>query len=93
MGSTKLWFPSRRSVASHRGALSIVLLGHWRSGRLRGGNFLYFLEGSWSLRQEPSLVFSDSRRQSSGEPDVVWNVQTYIGILENGGDGRNQQMR
>lgn len=28
----------------------MVLLGHWRSGRLRGGNLLYFVEGSLSLR-------------------------------------------
>jgi hypothetical protein len=27
----------------------MVLSGHWRSGSLRGGNLLYFLEGSLSL--------------------------------------------
>lgn len=51
MGSTKLWLPSLRSVDSHRGALSIVLEGHWRSGRFSGGNFRYFFEGSLSLPQ------------------------------------------
>ena len=50
MGSTKLWLPSRKSVASHRGALSMVLSGHVRLGRFTGGNFLYFLEGSLSLQ-------------------------------------------
>lgn len=52
MGSTRLWFPSRRSVASHRGALSRVLFGHWRSGREMGGNLLYFVEGSLSLEAQ-----------------------------------------
>lgn len=49
MGSTKLWLPSRRSVDSHRGGLSIVLLGHDLSGRFSGWNFLYFFEGSASI--------------------------------------------
>ena len=49
MGSTKLWLPSRKSVESHRGGLSMVLLGHCRFSSLRGANFLYFFEGSLSL--------------------------------------------
>lgn len=49
MGSTKLWLPSRRSVDSQRGGLSIVLLGHDRSGRFNGWNFLYFVDGSLSI--------------------------------------------
>jgi hypothetical protein len=56
MGSTKLWFPSLRSVDSHRGALSIVLFGHWRSGKFTGANLRYFLEGSLSLRRGRSIV-------------------------------------
>jgi hypothetical protein len=56
MGSTKLWLPSRKSVESHRGGLSIVLLGHWRFSSLRGGNLLYFCEGSLSLESK-SLAF------------------------------------
>jgi hypothetical protein len=49
MGSTKLWLPSRKSVESQRGGLSMVLLGHCRFSSLTGGNFLYFFEGSLSL--------------------------------------------
>jgi hypothetical protein len=49
MGSGLLWFPSRRLVSSHLGALSRILEGHWRSGRLRGGKALYFVHGSLSL--------------------------------------------
>jgi hypothetical protein len=49
IGSTKLWFPSRKSVASHRGGLSLVLDGHCRLGRSRGLNCLYFLHGSRNL--------------------------------------------
>lgn len=50
MGSTKLWLPSLRSVASHLGALSMVFDGHCRLGRFNGLDLLYFLEGSWSLQ-------------------------------------------
>jgi hypothetical protein len=49
MGSTKLWLPSRRSVDSQRGGRSIVLLGHERSGRFSGWNFLYLVDGSLSI--------------------------------------------
>lgn len=49
MGSTRLWLPSRRSVDSHRGGLSMVLLGHDRSGRFRGLKALYFFQGSASI--------------------------------------------
>jgi hypothetical protein len=51
IGSTKDWFPSRRSVASHLGGFSIVLEGHCRFGRLMGLNGLYFLDGSLSLER------------------------------------------
>jgi hypothetical protein len=54
IGSTKLWLPSRRSVASQRGGLSIVLFGHVRSGKFNGLNRLYFLEGSLSLQDTRS---------------------------------------
>jgi hypothetical protein len=27
----------------------MVLLGHWRLGKFRGVNFLYFVDGSFSL--------------------------------------------
>ena len=33
IGSARAWLPSRRSVDSQRGALVMVLDGHWRSGR------------------------------------------------------------
>lgn len=49
MGSTRLWLPSLRSVDSHRGGLSIVLLGHDRSGRFSGWKALYFFHGSLSI--------------------------------------------
>ena len=49
MGSTRLWLPSLRSVLSHRGGRSSVLLGHVRSGRFSGANFLYFVDGSLSI--------------------------------------------
>lgn len=73
MGSTRDWFPSLRSVDSHRGALSMVLLGHCRSGRCTGGNALYFVEGSLSLRSVPRISFNRIR--------VDWNsLYAYIGI-------------
>jgi len=49
MGSTSDWLPSRRSVDSHRGGLSMVLDGHALSGRVNGVNFLYFFHGSLSI--------------------------------------------
>lgn len=49
IGSGRLWLPSRRSVANHRGALSITLSGHCRLGRFKGLKGLYFFEGSLSL--------------------------------------------
>lgn len=49
IGSTKLWLPSRKSVASHLGGLSMTLLGHVLFSSFNGGNLLYFLEGSASL--------------------------------------------
>ena len=52
MGSTKLWLPSRKSVESHRGGASMVLFGHWRFLSLRGGNLLYFFDGSLSLKSK-----------------------------------------
>jgi hypothetical protein len=36
-------------VDSHRGGLSIVLLGHDRSGRFSGWKALYFFHGSLSI--------------------------------------------
>lgn len=63
MGSGRLWLPSRKSVASQRGALSITLLGHWRLGRSNGLKGLYFVEGSLSLWEtEISLEMSDQLR-------------------------------
>jgi hypothetical protein len=49
MGSTKLWLPSLRSVDSHRGGFSIVLLGHVLSGRFNGLKGWYFFQGSLSI--------------------------------------------
>lgn len=71
IGSTKLWLPSRKSVDSHRGAFSIVLDGHCLFGRLIGGNFLYFTDGSLSL--------VDSQRYANS-----WTGNTYIGIVLTG---------
>ena len=34
----------------------MVLLGHWRLSSLRGGNFLYFCEGSLSLESRLSAI-------------------------------------
>lgn len=49
MGSTKDWFPSRRSVANQRGGLSMVLEGHCRLGKWSGWKGLYLLDGTLSL--------------------------------------------
>ncbi len=38
IGSIRAWFPSRRSVESHRGAAVMVRAGHRRSGRSTAGN-------------------------------------------------------
>lgn len=82
MGSTKLWLPSRRSVDSHRGALSSVLFGHWRSGRLMGGNFLYFLDGSLSLQWAVVNFWVPRYRMKQLQSCFAKrNVRTYIGIL------------
>lgn len=64
IGSGRLWFPSRRSVAIQRGAFSITLSGHWRFGSLRGGNRLYLFEGSLSLLR------SVKRRGGEMGPDI-----------------------
>lgn len=56
IGSTKLWLPSRKSVESHLGGLSIVLSGHCLFSSFRGGNRLYFIEGSLSLHLSISIL-------------------------------------
>lgn len=76
MGSTKLWLPSRKSVDSHRGGLSMVLLGHCRFSSLRGGNFLYFIEGSLSLLSIVSVHCIPRPRGAK---------VTYMGMLTDGG--------
>lgn len=58
IGSTRLWFPSLRSVASHLGALFRTLEGHCRSGRLTAGKDLYFLDGSLSLQRGSATFIS-----------------------------------
>jgi hypothetical protein len=45
MGSISAWLPSRRSTEHHTGGAVIVLAGQVRSGRLMGGNGLYFSIG------------------------------------------------
>lgn len=76
MGSTKLWLPSRKSVESHRGGLSIVLLGHCRFSSLGGENLLYLREGSLSLAfKSLATVFQDPKAQEL----------TYIGMMTDGG--------
>ncbi len=49
IGSAKAWLPSLKSVASHRGGLSMVLDGHCRSLIFNGLKARYFFEGSSSL--------------------------------------------
>ena len=76
IGSTKLWLPSLRSVDSHLGGLSIIFEGHWRSGRFKGVNLRYFLEGSLSL----------DHRELAFEGGGLWRGQddeTNMGILSN----------
>ena len=73
IGSTKLWLPSRKSVASQRGGLSIVLEGHCRFSSFKGGNFRYLVEGSLSL----GMV------STSTQTKQFWNV-TRIGIVKCG---------
>ncbi|KAI5304297.1 hypothetical protein KEM55_000138 [Ascosphaera atra] len=51
IGSAKLWLPSRRSVASQRGGLSKVLVGHCLLGKFKGLKGLYLVEGSLSLEK------------------------------------------
>ena len=86
MGSTRLWFPSLKSVASHLGALSMVLFGHWRSGRFKGWNFLYFFEGSLSLQRRKGVCQRSLCLVVLGAiAAVLWRMvvrqTTYIGIL------------
>src|SRR3954452_1771674 len=45
IGSISAWFPSRRSVDSHRGAWVIVAVGQVRSGRSIGGDARYRWNG------------------------------------------------
>jgi hypothetical protein len=75
IGSTKLWFPSRKSVESHLGGLSMVLEGHCRPGRLRGLKGLYFVEGSLSLVVKESAVRTGA---------LVKIFVSYMGILNGG---------
>jgi len=42
IGISNAWLPSRKSTLHQRGALVRVRLGHWRSGKLTGGNGWYF---------------------------------------------------
>lgn len=67
MGSTKLWFPSRRSVESQRGGLSIVLEGHCLFASWRGLKAVYFFEGSLSLCSQSSDL-SFCRAEGGGFP-------------------------
>lgn len=73
MGSTRDWFPSRRSVANHRGGFSMVFEGHCRFGRSSGLNDLYFLDGSWSLQ-------IDKLKKNIGHEKTI-NSRTYMGIM------------
>lgn len=66
MGSTKLWLPSRKSVASHLGGLVMVLEGHCLLSSLRGGNGLYFFEGSLSLCRTASALESERQNGLGG---------------------------
>ena len=45
IGSISAWLPSRRSTEHQIGALSMILEGHWRSGRTIGWNARYFAMG------------------------------------------------
>lgn len=71
MGSTKLWFPSLRSVESHRGGFSIVLVGHCRLGISRGLNLRYFLEGSLSL----------CTVELTTKLGAEWECEAHIGMM------------
>ena len=86
MGSTRLWLPSRRSVASQRGALTIVLLGHCLSGRFTGGNGLYLVEGSLSLRQMyvRTCMCAVTLGSPSSTRHRLYACCAYIGILDYG---------
>src|SRR5690348_15092539 len=70
MGSMRAWLPSRRSTAHQRGALSIRLVGHVRSGKstaICSWNDTYLPNGipdgvwGWSTSLTSSSV--DSRSQ------------------------------
>ena len=78
IGSTKLWLPSRKSVESQRGGLSTVLFGHCLSGRWRGGNFLYFFEGSLSLQYH--ISFNGQNSKPVAEVILHRHIDTKVGL-------------
>jgi hypothetical protein len=79
IGSTRLWLPSRKSVDSQRGGLSIVLLGHVLSGRFNGWNFLYLVEGSLSIGIvggcAPTLLFAGQFRSVAMRGDYMEKLE------------------
>lgn len=93
MGSTRLWFPSRKSVDSQRGGLVIVFEGHCRSGRFSTGKGLYLVDGSLSLAAEDVVLVKarsrDRRRRGSSSSGTTIQEQvcnsgrsfTHITIL------------
>ena len=60
--SISAWLPSRRSVESQRGGLTMVFDGHWRSGRSTWGKGRYLVDGS------RSMASLSCRRERSGQP-------------------------
>src|SRR5271170_4180313 len=49
IGTASAWLPSRKSTLHQRGACVRTRLGHWRSGKLTGGNGRYFFDGSFCM--------------------------------------------
>ena len=72
MGSTKLWLPSLRSVDSHRGGLSRVLLGHERFSSFSGSNFLYFFHGSLSIGMLGTVALVPAKIWGAGARVRAW---------------------
>ena len=49
MGTASAWLPSRRSTLHQMGGWVRTRLGQRRSGRVTGGNALYFVDGFFNI--------------------------------------------
>ena len=76
----------------------MVLLGHWRSGRLMGLNALYLVEGSASLRVDMSIVLctlvpvADSHRHDCDIGALAGSIREGLVVVDVQTDWQKEEL-